>query len=360
VLDIADTASDEGTPLDTRRYFQVAEPGTGWGGTGITDPLSILGPFDPKCKAGHDALRCRPPASMPPITNSTRRYDPRETDASRAEVFGRAHSENCEPALCTVLFMGGAGGSLRAGVTDNPVRFDASVKDALTRVTSGGAPVYVWPGGGITFMVDVTRLPAARSVMGRPRHWSRRSNSRCGYRIMPRSAGIWTPRPLASLNAGELRQVAHRARQRIAVMTRQPQVGYLGDGRRLHLQDGPIVIQWACAEHVRAAYAAAIVRFTRLLDELSASALLRSAADLRPNCDGVVARRMHAAVAPFARNSSSRDGGVAGSVAEEIWLRLLRAAPLKRAYVNNARHRAASDRARDVTVGLLDRPDSLA
>jgi hypothetical protein len=59
-----------------------------------------------------------------------------------------------------VLFMGGAGGSLRAGVTDNPVRLTRSVKEALTRVTSGGAPVYVWPGGGITFMVDVTRLPA--------------------------------------------------------------------------------------------------------------------------------------------------------------------------------------------------------
>ena len=27
-------------------------------------------------------------------------------------------------------------------------------------MTSGGAPVYVWPGGGITFMVDVTLLPA--------------------------------------------------------------------------------------------------------------------------------------------------------------------------------------------------------
>jgi hypothetical protein len=59
-----------------------------------------------------------------------------------------------------VLFMGGAGGSLRSGVTENPVRLTRSVKDALTRVTSGGAPVYVWPGGGITFMVDVTRLPA--------------------------------------------------------------------------------------------------------------------------------------------------------------------------------------------------------
>jgi hypothetical protein len=68
--------------------------------------------------------------------------------------------ENCEPALCTVLFMAGAGGSLRAGVTENPVRLTRSVKDALTRVTSGGAPVYVWPGGGITYMVDVTQMPA--------------------------------------------------------------------------------------------------------------------------------------------------------------------------------------------------------
>jgi hypothetical protein len=56
--------------------------------------------------------------------------------------------------------MGGAGGSLRAGVTENPVRLTKSVKDSVTRVTAGGAPTYVWPGGGITFMVDVTTLPA--------------------------------------------------------------------------------------------------------------------------------------------------------------------------------------------------------
>jgi 6-hydroxynicotinate reductase len=55
--------------------------------------------------------------------------------------------------------MGGAGGSLRAGVTENPVKLTHSVRDALTRVTCGGAPVYVWPGGGITFMADVTRMP---------------------------------------------------------------------------------------------------------------------------------------------------------------------------------------------------------
>jgi hypothetical protein len=34
-----------------------------------------------------------------------------------------------------------------------------SVKDKLTRVTCGGAPAYVWPGGGITVMVDVARMP---------------------------------------------------------------------------------------------------------------------------------------------------------------------------------------------------------
>jgi len=67
--------------------------------------------------------------------------------------------ENCEPALCTVLFMGGAGGSLRSGVTQNPVKLTRSVKAGETRVTCGGAPVYVWPGGGITLMVDVMTMP---------------------------------------------------------------------------------------------------------------------------------------------------------------------------------------------------------
>ena len=56
--------------------------------------------------------------------------------------------------------MGGAGGSLRAGVTENPVKLTHSVRDSLTRVTCGGAPVYVWPGGGITIMADVSRMPA--------------------------------------------------------------------------------------------------------------------------------------------------------------------------------------------------------
>jgi hypothetical protein len=48
---------------------------------------------------------------------------------------------------------------LRAGVTENPVNLTRSVQGLTTYVTVGGAPVYVWPGGGITLMVDVTRVP---------------------------------------------------------------------------------------------------------------------------------------------------------------------------------------------------------
>jgi hypothetical protein len=67
--------------------------------------------------------------------------------------------ENCEPSLATVLFLGGAGGSLRAGATENPVLLTRAIKQKLVNVTCGGAPAYVWPGGGITVMVDVSRMP---------------------------------------------------------------------------------------------------------------------------------------------------------------------------------------------------------
>jgi 6-hydroxynicotinate reductase len=143
------------------RYFQVAEPGTSWGGTNLDDPLSILGKFNAK-KAwpGLRLLMVSTTGEHGAYFELDRNLKPREAElpASLRESVARIR-ENCEPALCTVLFMGGAGGSLRAGVTENPVKLTHSVRDALTRVTCGGAPVYVWPGGGITFMVDVTRMP---------------------------------------------------------------------------------------------------------------------------------------------------------------------------------------------------------
>jgi hypothetical protein len=143
------------------RYFQVAQPGTGWGGTNISDPLAILKPFKTKFAWPHLRLL------MVSTTgehfayyelDDTLRPVEKELPPQLQESVARIQ-ENCEPALTTVLFMAGAGGSLRAGATENPVKLTDSVKHSFTRVTSGGAPAYVWPGGGITFMVDVSRMP---------------------------------------------------------------------------------------------------------------------------------------------------------------------------------------------------------
>ncbi len=143
------------------RYFKVAEPGTGWGGTNVKDPLEIVAGFDPK-KAwpGMTLLM----VSTTGEQHAFYRLDDalRPVEAELPENLRQSVeriAENCEPALCTVLFMAGAGGSLRAGVTENPVRLTRSVRSAFTKVTAGGAPVFVWPGGGITFMVDVSEMP---------------------------------------------------------------------------------------------------------------------------------------------------------------------------------------------------------
>jgi hypothetical protein len=144
------------------RYFQVADPGLGWGGTDITDPLAVIERIDPKLAwpglrllmvstTGEHAAWFVLDAALRPVAAPM----PEPVAAAVARI-----AENCEPALCTVLFMAGAGGSLRAGATENPVLLTRAVQRGRARVTAGGAPVYVWPGGGITFMVDVASLPA--------------------------------------------------------------------------------------------------------------------------------------------------------------------------------------------------------
>ena len=144
------------------RYFKVSEPGLGWGGTKLTDPLQILGDWNSKKGA-------RPGLTLLMVSTTGEEFayfvldqalTPQKMALPQAlRTSVERIDENCEPSLCTVLFMAGAGGSLRAGVTKNPVRLTRSVQLGATRLTCGGADCYIWPGGGITFMVDVTTLP---------------------------------------------------------------------------------------------------------------------------------------------------------------------------------------------------------
>ncbi|MGA8319463.1 MAG: UPF0280 family protein [Xanthobacteraceae bacterium] len=147
-------------------------------------------------------------------------------------------------------------------------------------------------------------------------------------------------------------------------MFEQHTARFLPDGKRLLLQHGPIdlVVQTFGDEAAAgAAYQAAIRRFGGLLAELCQElVLLRSPFDrTRAMPVGPVARRMAAAVAPFAQDIFITPmAAVAGAVAEEIIDVMTAAAPLTRAYVNNggdiALHLTGRQRFK---IGLIDRPD---
>jgi len=141
-------------------------------------------------------------------------------------------------------------------------------------------------------------------------------------------------------------------------------VQMLADGRRLHLQDGPIdLIVEASGKPgaIRFAYEAAGRRFVSILDELCEELpLLRSRATKHsPRPKGTIAQCMADAVAPYRESCFITPmAAVAGAVAEAVLAAMTTAAELDRAYVNNggdiALHLAESQ---SYTIGMVERPD---
>jgi ApbE superfamily uncharacterized protein (UPF0280 family) len=140
----------------------------------------------------------------------------------------------------------------------------------------------------------------------------------------------------------------------------------MNDGRRLHMQDGPIdVIVEAFGEvrEIEVAYRAAAARFVGVLDELCGELkfLRRSAREGGDLPSGAIARRMVAAVRPYASQTFITPmAAVAGAVAEEILEAMTDAAELARAYVNDggdiALHLTAGEKFVAGMVELPDRP----
>src|SRR3712207_1279500 len=114
-------------------------------------------------------------------------------------------------------------------------------------------------------------------------------------------------------------------------------------GGRQHLSHGPIDVvlrAWGAEAEVRRAHEAAAARFGTILGELVAelAELKRPIAD-NPRVEGPVARRMVAAVRPFAQGPFEEFvtpmAAVAGSVADELLAAMLAAAALDKAFVND-------------------------
>ena len=146
----------------------------------------------------------------------------------------------------------------------------------------------------------------------------------------------------------------------------EPVAQLLPDGKRLHLQHGPIDLIIGADGARDAAFAAAKTRFETVLSELVGElALLKlpMTADLSQPI-GETARRMDAVTRPHADVFVTRMAGVAGAVADTV-LDAMKQVPLSRAYVNNggdiALHLTPGTRFRmgisDVTGAALGRID---
>jgi uncharacterized protein len=147
-------------------------------------------------------------------------------------------------------------------------------------------------------------------------------------------------------------------------MNGRAQIRMLPDGRRLHMQDGPmdlIVEAFGEGREIEAAYRAASGRFVTVLDELCSELrfLREPTREDGPVPAGSVARRMVEAVEPYAsRYFITPMAAVAGSVAEETLHAMTAAARLSRAYVNDggdiALHLTSGQK---FIVGMVEHPE---
>ncbi len=112
----------------------------------------------------------------------------------------------------------------------------------------------------------------------------------------------------------------------------------LHNGQRLHLQHGPIDLIIHAEGNRKAAFDAAIDRFSTILTELveELDVLRRPLAKGSRRPDGDVARRMYDAASCLRFSGYVTPmAAVAGAVADEVLNAILKAGTLRRAYVNN-------------------------
>ncbi len=146
---------EESTP---GRYF--GDHGEGWGGTSITSPSDVIESIDM-------AVACKGMSIL--ILETTGQngimYEVREGGElkeiplnEKAKAVLKEISNSCQPSKVSAVFTAGAGGSARAGVTKYPIKLTNAVHAGTAHLTVGGSPVFVWPGGGISFLANVERV----------------------------------------------------------------------------------------------------------------------------------------------------------------------------------------------------------
>jgi hypothetical protein len=140
------------------RYF--GDRGNGWGGTSIVEPTDVIAAVDMSvARPGMTVLITETTGREAALFEvSTAGFLKRISVTPDAENAVRDLADTCQESMVSALYCGGSGGSARAGVTRYPIKLTRAVHQMKCRLTVGGAPAFVLPGGGINFMVDVGRV----------------------------------------------------------------------------------------------------------------------------------------------------------------------------------------------------------
>lgn len=140
------------------RYF--GEHGKGWGGTNIENPKDAIQSVDMSiAKPGIKILVTETTGQNAALFQVEADGYVKEIPMTSEVKAAVDHiAANCENARVSALYVGGTGGSARAGVAVNPIKVTQAVHHGDAKMTVGGAEAFVLPGGGINFMVDVEKV----------------------------------------------------------------------------------------------------------------------------------------------------------------------------------------------------------
>lgn len=140
------------------RYF--GEHGHGWGGTDIENPRDAIKEVDmSKATPGMKILVTETTGQKFALFEVQENGEVQEISLTpEVEELVNHIKNNCEESSVSIMYFGGVGGSARAGATSQPLALTKAVHEEKVKLTVGGAPTYILPGGGINFLVDVDKV----------------------------------------------------------------------------------------------------------------------------------------------------------------------------------------------------------
>ena len=138
------------------RYFGVK--GNGIGGTNILDPIDIIDMENSNIRPGLTLLVTDPSGEFYSFLRFKNGKFKEISPTPQVLAAVKEMRSACEESRVSAMFIGGAGGASRAGVTKRPLKLTEAIKDRRARLTIAGAPTFIMPGGGITFVVDVEHM----------------------------------------------------------------------------------------------------------------------------------------------------------------------------------------------------------